>query len=307
MPLLHLGFRSAMQDRPSEPPRDRRRYRIRFGMRTLFAALTVAILVFACLFNFWWLPWQEQKDTVDLIKSRLGMGEGEMGDYKYESMEEFPWWKREFASRLGRDSVSRVTTAYSEGTGYPIDISAWKGLKGVETVSFDRALVDDLSVLKELPRLRIFKAFQVGTNPAPGKGLEVLGQCQKLEHVSLQSSFPMNDDVLDSLCKADNIRFLKFDANQVRDLSPLAKLPNLEELILSVNPHQENLNLQPIGVLPNLKRLTLRFYRGQRPQTLLFLTNLKALEYFEIRCPLDDLQRKEILDHVPNNCEVIVE
>jgi len=117
----------------------------------------------------------------------------------------------------------------------------------------------------------------------------------------------MNDDVLDSLCKADNIRFLKFDANQVRDLSPLAKLPNLEELILSVNPHQENLNLQPIGVLPNLKRLTLRFYRGQRPQTLLFLTNLKALEYFEIRCPLDDLQRKEILDHVPNNCEVIVE
>jgi len=111
-------------------------------MRTLFAVLTIVTIVFGCLFNFWWLPWQEQKDAVHLIKSRLGMGEGEMGDYKYESMEEFPWWKREFASRLGRDSVARVTTAYSEGTGYPIDISAWKGLKGVETVSFDRALVE---------------------------------------------------------------------------------------------------------------------------------------------------------------------
>jgi len=117
----------------------------------------------------------------------------------------------------------------------------------------------------------------------------------------------MNDEVLRALCKAGNIRFLKFDVSQVRDLSPLAKLPNLEELVLTVDPNQEDLNLQPIGLSPNLKRLTLHFSRGQRPKTLLFLSNLKNLEYFEIRCPLDDLQHKEILDHVPSNCEVVVE
>ena len=234
------------------------------------------------------------------------MGEGEMGDYKYEPMDDFPWWKTKLASWLGRDSVARVTTAFSDGTGTPIDISAWKGLKGVENVGFDHALVDDLSVLKGLPRLRKFNAFQAGNNPNPGNGLEVLGECKCLEHVSLLSSFQMNDKVLDAMCNAENIRYLKFDMQEVTDLSALKRLRHIEELTIFFNPYQPVPNFQPLESLSNLKRLTFHFHRDQHPKTLSFLANLKQLEYFEFHSPLSEQQVAEILPELPHKCEIVI-
>ena len=209
-----------------------RKLRLRFSLQRMLVFLVLASALFGVLWQNWWLPWQCQRRAVEQIRSRCGMGGVEFGDFRYEASDNFPFWKRTLASWLGKDSVARVTHAFSEGTGEPIDISCWRSLPSVERVGFDRALIDDLGPIAEFKRLKEFRVYQAGERPPVGKsGLEVLGSCPSLETIRLTScGFPMNDEVLNSICNAKLLKELTFDPWQCTNLRPLLRLQRLERL-----------------------------------------------------------------------------
>lgn len=248
---------------------------------------------------------------MELIDSRWGYGGVEYGEYRYEPMDGFPWWKKKLGEWLGRDAVARVNLAFSDGSGEAIDISAWEGLKYVERVGFDHAIVDDLSVLKHLKKLKHFSVFQAGDPAPPGKvGLEVLGSCPQLETVRLsESGFTFNDQVFDSICDAQTIRQFKFEYargqnRRLTTFAPLERLKNLEELDIYIycrytEPPQ---SLAAIGSLSKLKKLTLHF-RYWEPTDFLFLKKLSQLESCLITGISDEL-KQEVKSYVPSDCEV---
>ena len=281
--------------------------RIRFGLKSLFALLTLISILFGCLWNVWWIPWQHQKASVELIESRwdLGLEDQGLGDYQYESMDKFPWWKKQLAAWLGRDSVARVTRVFSENDIGVVDISTWKGLGSVEYVGFDRATVNDLSVLENFQYLKSFNAYQTSSKPGVDPGLGVLGKCKRLENIKLTSSFKLNDKSFDLICGASNIRCLNFEVEDcLRDLKPMARLQKLEELEIFVG--SENGLPDMNFALPSLRKLNLRFFRGQLPEDWSFLRQMPRLESVEIDASLSKEQRAAIRSSLAAECELLL-
>ena len=297
-----------MNDLQTDSPSPRKPRRLfRFGLKTVFILMTLCGILFGSLWNFWWLPSEEQRQAVELIDSRCGYGGVEYGDYRHEPMDDFPWWKKKVGDWFGRDTVARVTLAFSDGTGEPIDISAWEGLKHVERVGFDHAIVDDLAVLENFKKLNHFSVFQSGDPTPPGKvGLEVLALCPQLETVKLtESRFTFNDQVFDSICNAQTIRHFKFEYRGLNSLAPLGRLVHLEELNIYIycrfSPPPPNLDA--IGKLLQLKKLTLHL-RHWNPTDFSFLKDLNQLESCLITGVSSDDIKQEIQDFVPDDCEV---
>ncbi len=277
----------------------------------LISAIT-ASTCFGVLWQCWWVPSENQRQAVQLINSRWNAGGVEFGEYRYEPMDDFPWWKRTAADWFGKDAVARVTLAFSEGTGEMIDISCWKQLPSVERVGFDRAIIDDLSALKGFKALKEFYVYQAGVLPTSEKpGLEVLGTCPQLESIKLTScKFPMNDDVLNSICDASQIREFHFEPRDCTNLSPLRRLSKLEELSLTIWPSTKAkvTNLQAIGDLFQLKRLTIVAYRDKPGDySFSFVKQLKQLEECWIQANLTPEQRQEISELLPSACEISFE
>ena len=251
----------------------------------------LAAVCLGCLWRSWVLPWQNQRRAVDLIRAHNGMGGVEFGEYRYEPMDEFPFWKRTLADWLGRDSVARVALAFSDGTGELIDISCWKDLPSVERVSFDRALIENLSPIAGFNRLKSFSIYQCGCTPPKGKrGLEVLGTCPNLESVRLTSSqFPMNDEVLASICKARNLREFEFATWDCTKLDPLLNLHKLETLKVWLDTPPYVVDLRAIGDLSILRELWL--YVSSRNDVeydfsfLRRLVELKTVSYTHLTLP----------------------
>ncbi len=294
-----------MNEQP--PPNKAKPTRLRFGLRSLLVGITFISILFGCLWDFWWLPSQQQRKAVEQIDSRNGYGDGgvEYGDYQYEPMDNFPFWKTKLAQWFGKDSVTRVTVAFSDGTGAPIDISPWEGLKRVERVGFDHAIVDDLSVLRNFKGLKHFSVFQSGDPAPPGKaGLEVLGDAPYLETVKLhESGFTFNDMVFESICNARTIRHFEFASEGLTDLSPLGNLKQLEELyIFSYCKDAIPPSLSVIGKFPKLKKLTLHL--NWIPDDFAFLKSLQTLESCLITGELSEDAQAEIQSHLPDDCEV---
>jgi hypothetical protein len=287
--------------------KQRFRLPIRFSLRSMFIFLFLTSACFGILWQNWWIPWQSQRQGVELIDSRYGMGGIEFGDYQYESMESFPPWKRTLANWFGKDSVTRVTTAFSDGTGELIDISCWHKLPCVEKVRFDRAIIEDLAPIANFKCLKEFTVFQAGDATPPGKsGLEVLGTCPNLESIRLTSSgFPMSDDTLNSICNATKIKELEFDPWNCSSLKSLARLRELEQLKIWLTRPQYAADLDTIGDLSNLKELSIWVSsRCETEHDFHFLGRLANLKSCQIDADLTAEQEDEIRKSLPADCKV---
>ena len=282
-----------------------RNYRLRFSLRNMLVVLVLISLSFGLLWQKWWIPWQRQMRAVRLIDSRVNVGGIEFGNRRYEPIDDLPMWKKTLANWLGRDSVARVTLAFSEGTGEFIDISCWKDLPSVERVVFDRALVKDLSPIAGFRKLKEFKIYQTGSNLEPGNaGLEVLGTCPNLETIHLTSCrFPMNDETLDSVCNARSIRKLRFDPRDCTNLKPLLQLHQLEDLEIRLYTAPYRTDLDLIEKLSGLKNLSITIsYRSDIELDFGFLSGLSQLETCRIAAKVTDEQQLLIRNQLPANC-----
>ena len=295
-----------MHDNQSESksPRKASRRFFRFGLRSFLLFTALIAIVVGLLHQRWYVPWQSQKEALGKIRASEY---GEMGGFTYDSFDELPWWKQQIGDWLGKDSVTKVERLYAEGTGEPMDISAWAGITSVEYVGFDRAIVDDLSALRNLKNLKTFSVFQAGDRQREGQaGLEVLGTLKQLETVDLHASgFSMSTEILDSICDATSIKKFKFDSHQgVDDFAPLSKLKNLEELELYVSdwePGPESLAV--IGQLPKLKKLTLRLYCDNTIDYS-FLSGMEQLEALIVSGRLTTDRKIRIEAAVPKGCSL---
>jgi len=272
--------------------------------------LVILILGSACfgvLWKNWWLPWQSQKNAVQLINARCGMGGVEFGDVRYESMDEFPQWKRALAKWFGKDSVARVDLAFCDGTGEIIDIECWKGLPSVERVGFDRTLIEDLGPIAGFKKLKSFRVFQCGCTPAKGKhGLEVLGGCPILESVKLTfCNFPIDDKILESICSAKNLREFEFDPSKCTNLKPLLNLSKLESLTIWLESPPCLVDLDAIAELSNLNELSIWVSsRNNVEYDFAFLGGLGKLKKCQIHANLNTQKRESIRELLPESCQL---
>lgn len=291
------------QSESKSPRRTSSRF-FRFGLRSFLLLMALISIVVGLLHQRWYVPWQSQKDAISKIRASE---DGEMGGFTYDSFDELPWWKQQIGERLGKDSVTKVARLFAEGTGEPMDISAWAGIASAQYVGFDRAIVHDLSGLQNLKNLKTFSVFQAGAQQREGEvGLEVLGTLKKLETVDLHASgFSMSTEILDSICDATSIKKFKFDSHQgVDDFAPLSKLKNLEELELYVSdwePGPESLAV--IGQLPKLKKLTLRLYCDNTIDYS-FLSGMEQLEALIVGGRLTADRKVRIEAAVPKGCSL---
>jgi len=300
------------QDAPSNSTTRQKPSRFRISLRSLAVVWLLIAICGGSLHQYWYLPWKEQKQAVTKINNAM---EGAMGSVHYEPANELPWWKQQLSKWLGRDSVTRVAKLYADGTGKLMDISAWKGVKSVEHIGFDRAIVDDLSALRSLVNVKTVFIFQAGAKQGPGKaGLEVLGALKKLETVELHSSnFSFNNEIFDSMCDATTITKFSFYAHEENyksylALPPLSKLKDLEDLeiwfsLQEISPQ----DLHLLGKLANLKEL--RLYLNFRDQSLdfSFLTKLAKLEACLINGELTKEQASQIRSSVSPHCKITLE
>ena len=274
----------------------------RFSLKSLLLLITLVAIGVGVLHQKWFVAWQAQKEAVRQIRAAE---DGQRGSFHYEPVDDLPWWKLKIGDWLGKDAVTRVVKLYAEGTGELMDISAWTGMPSVESVGFDRAIVEDLSALGSLRNLKTVYIFQAGARQRPGQvGLEVLGKLTRLESVEIISTqFSFNNEIFDSICDATSITKFSFDAYWIDDLSPLAKLENLKELRMTVFRGGELKDLSAIGKLTKLKTLDL-YLSEERQFDFSFLSGMEQLETLVVSGRLTEDRKARIKAAVPDGCEL---
>ncbi|MEA4939184.1 MAG: leucine-rich repeat domain-containing protein [Christensenella sp.] len=111
----------------------------------------------------------------------------------------------------------------------PIDISSFAGMTKLESLQLGGLVVDDLSVVANMPNLMSLTVFG-------GKRLtdiSALANETNLEALTLRGNLISDITPLVGLTK---LRYIDLQDNQISDVTPLAGLTKLERLFLEQNP-----------------------------------------------------------------------
>jgi hypothetical protein len=220
--------RHAKIDRMSSGPHDtpRPRHRFRFGLRTLFIAVTIL----CC-----WLGWKvnaarKQREAVAAI-GRYGSGGLRHLLYDYQDSPNFkrpqePHW---LADQIGVDFVHDVVS--------------------VGAADVTREVFPHLANLPKLHYLSIASA------DFGDEDCDFLIGLTNLKHLNIEAK-ALTDAGLSKLCTLQKLEFLSLDYCQISDAgwAHLKELPHLKTLYLTGIPiHDEGLD--HLAALPSLKRL----------------------------------------------------
>ena len=206
---------------PSKPPA-RRRFALRFSLRTFLIAVTLF-----CISLAWWLHRaKQQREAVQAITNAGGwvhydyqVGDSRAVDIDPQARPWEPQWLLELVGIDFFHDVAEVNMVYSEDSGTRLD---------------NKHPVNIAHHLAHFPRLRVLLLKEEGVDDA---GMAYVGRLKRLESLYFWDAFKITDAGAKHLRDMPRLRFIHLSASQVGDegLAAIATLPNLGGLSMQKN------------------------------------------------------------------------
>lgn len=248
-------------------------------MKKWLCALLALLLVLSCYIvfaeqaptaSFKKTSFPTDAEYIDLEKITVGTGDM---DAFYAFLAKFPNLKKVdmFSTRIGRLRIEALTsrfpdiefgmtmvlakheirtdaTAFSTLHGYEtfehntIDFSILKYCKNLYALDVGHNLINDLSILYELPKLRVLILAGNQIND-----ITPIASLKDLEYLEIFKNDVHN---IEALSELPHLVDLNITSNRIKDLSPLQNVKTLRRLwILNSNAYSQVKTLDPVQVL----------------------------------------------------------
>jgi hypothetical protein len=238
-----------------------RLFRIRFSLRTLFAAMFILSIALGFIGNFFYRICHERWIVLELAKHdgrcdfdyEFAIADGSYCNTNYPDSIHAPAWLRRI---FGDEALGRVAAInFPYGNVDDANLKLLTELPYLEAIDLSSTNVTDAGLI-QIANCRSLRYLRLFPSRFTDDGFKALSSLSKLEVLELH--VPIHDDVLKDLASLQNLVSLQIDSDNLTD----------EALFY-------------VGKLQKLQRLSLEG-KGFRGRGLVHLRSLASLQYLQL-------------------------